>query len=659
MLTACLAILCVLLMLVLLVQRPAIWPVLVVLAAAWCIGMGLFRYRLRSQLARWVCGGDFTKSKTKFSLEPLSQPVVLLSGETVLWYNDQFRQRMLGGQDLLVSRVQKVIPGLDLQQARTQEGQQLTLADGVWSAHSSTVPGDTETMTLVVFNEETALRRVEAEYKASRPGYLVFLVDGYDDVFSDMLDSERARLLEGINRVLEEMIGRGTGFLRRVASGRYIAVVEERQLEQFAKRSYDVLDKIRALDPSVNLSLSIGIGRGAKTRREAQDMAVQALDMAQGRGGDQAAEMTPDGFTFYGGVSHGVEKRSKVRSRIVADQLVKLIKEADHVVIMGHRMSDLDAIGSAEGVLRICKICDVPAVIAVRRDATLASSLINALVAAGQEDDFIDPKGALPIISKRTLCIVVDTYQVNLVESKEILEKCGKVAVIDHHRKGVGFIENPALVCHEPYSSSASELVTELLQYVGERDDKPNRVEAEGLLAGIMLDTRDFTLHTGVRTFEAAAALRRYGAETERVRQLFDVTMVEYNAKADLVEAAQMYKNCAVSVSGEVPPEARVAIAQAANDLLTIQNVEASFVAVQVGTGVNISARSLGAVNVQVIMESLGGGGHQTMAAAQLKHITPEAARARIQTAIDQYRESQKKTSSEAGAEPKKKDNKP
>ena len=659
MLTACLAILCVLLMLVLLVQRPAIWPVLVVLAAAWCIGMGLFRYRLRSQLARWVCGGDFTKSKTKFSLEPLSQPVVLLSGETVLWYNDQFRQRMLGGQDLLVSRVQKVIPGLDLQQARTQEGQQLTLADGVWSAHSSTVPGDAETMTLVVFNEETALRRVEAEYKASRPGYLVFLVDGYDDVFGDMLDSERARLLEGINRVLEEMIGRGTGFLRRVASGRYIAVVEERQLEQFAKRGYDVLDKIRALDPSVNLSLSIGIGRGAKTLREAQDMAVQALDMAQGRGGDQAAEMTPDGFTFYGGVSHGVEKRSKVRSRIVADQLVKLIKEADHVVIMGHRMSDLDAIGSAEGVLRICKICDVPAVIAVRRDATLASSLINALVAAGQEDDFIDPKGALPIISKRTLCIVVDTYQVNLVESKEILEKCGKVAVIDHHRKGVGFIENPALVCHEPYSSSASELVTELLQYVGERDDKPNRVEAEGLLAGIMLDTRDFTLHTGVRTFEAAAALRRYGAETERVRQLFDVTMVEYNAKADLVEAAQMYKNCAVSVSGEVPPEARVAIAQAANDLLTIQNVEASFVAVQVGTGVNISARSLGAVNVQVIMESLGGGGHQTMAAAQLKHITPEAARARIQTAIDQYRESQKKTSSEANAEPKKKDNKP
>ena len=640
MLTAALAVLCALLTLVLLIQRPSIWPVLLALVVAWGICMAAFRYQLRRWLSRWVRGDNFEKSKTKFSLEQLSQPTALLSGETVLWYNEQFRARLLGGQDMLTSRVQKVLPGLDLQQCRTQQGQLLTLADGFWSVHSSTVPGGAECMTLLVLNEETALRRIEAEYKASRPGYLVFLVDGYDDVFGDMLDSERARLLEGINRILEDMIGRGSGFLRRVASGRYIAVVEERQMEQFSKRGYDVLDKIRALDPSVNLSLSIGIGRGAKTLREAQDM-------AQGRGGDQAAEMTPDGFTFYGGVSHGVEKRSKVRSRIVADQLVKLIKEADHVVIMGHRMSDLDAIGAAEGVLRICKICDVPAVIAVKRDATLAGSLIDALCRAGQKDDFIDPKDALPIISKRTLCVVVDTYQVGLVESKEILEKCGKVAVIDHHRKGVGYIQNPDLVCHEPYSSSASELVTELLQYVGDRDDKPNRVEAEGLLSGILLDTQDFTLHTGVRTFEAAAALRRYGAETERVRQLFDVTMVEYAAKAELVERARMYRNCAISVGGEIAPEARVAIAQAANDLLRIQGVDASFVAVQVGTGVNISARSLGAVNVQVIMEALGGGGHQTMAAAQLKHITPEAARSRIETAIDNYWASQKKSGAE------------
>ena len=287
MLTAALAVLCALLTLVLLIQRPSIWPVLLALVVAWGICMAAFRYQLRRWLSRWVRGDNFEKSKTKFSLEQLSQPTALLSGETVLWYNEQFRARLLGGQDMLTSRVQKVLPGLDLQQCRTQQGQLLTLADGFWSVHSSTVPGGAECMTLLVLNEETALRRIEAEYKASRPGYLVFLVDGYDDVFGDMLDSERARLLEGINRILEDMIGRGSGFLRRVASGRYIAVVEERQMEQFAKRGYDVLDKIRALDPSVNLSLSIGIGRGAKTLREAQDMAVQALDMAQGRGGDR------------------------------------------------------------------------------------------------------------------------------------------------------------------------------------------------------------------------------------------------------------------------------------------------------------------------------------------------------------------------------------
>ena len=271
MLTASLAVLCGLLVLVLLIQRPTAWLALLALVVLWGVVVVLFRCQLRKWVARWMCGGSFEGSKLQFSLEPLSQPAALLSGETVLWYNAQFRTRLLNGQDALVNRVQKVLPGLDLQQCRKQEGQLLTLADGMWSVHSSTVPGDAESMTLLVLNEETALRKVEAEYKASRPGYLVFLVDGYDDVFGDMLDSERARLLEGINRTLEDMIGRGSGFLRRVASGRYIAVVEERQMEQFANRGYDVLDKIRALDPSVNLSLSIGIGRGAKTLREAQD----------------------------------------------------------------------------------------------------------------------------------------------------------------------------------------------------------------------------------------------------------------------------------------------------------------------------------------------------------------------------------------------------
>ena len=241
MLTASLAVLCGLLLLVLLVQRPTAWLLLAVLVVLWGIGATLFRCKLRRWVVRWTSGTTFEKSKVQFSLEPLSQPAALLSGETVLWYNSQFRTRLLGGQDVLASRVQKLLPGLDLQLCRKREGQLLTLADGYWSVHSSTVPGEAESVTLLVLNEETELRRIEAEYKASRPGYLAFQLDGYDDVFGDLMDSERARLLEGVNRILEDMIGRGSGFLRRVGSGgRYIAVVEERQLEQFAKRGYDV-----------------------------------------------------------------------------------------------------------------------------------------------------------------------------------------------------------------------------------------------------------------------------------------------------------------------------------------------------------------------------------------------------------------------------------
>ena len=570
--------------------------------------------------------------------------VIIDSAGRIVWTNGKFTEEFPDcceyGMEL--SNITDVPPA----DFFTDDGITVRYKDSVYKVFAR-IPDENEAkeLTLLFFKNITDITALETEKKLSQPVVILFMVDGYEELISGCLESEKAHVSVQIDKLLEDFAGQTTGVLRKNASDRFIAVIEERHLQEILRNKVEILDKAREIfvNDRLNVTMSIGIGRTGKTLKESEQFARQALEMALGRGGDQAAVKTDNGFEFYGGISHGVEKRSHVRSRIIANALCDLIKRSDSVIIMGHRMSDLDAVGSAIGVLRICKICDVPAVIAVRRDATLAGSLIDALCRAGQKDDFIDPKDALPIISKRTLCVVVDTYQVGLVESKEILEKCGKVAVIDHHRKGVGYIQNPDLVCHEPYSSSASELVTELLQYVGDRDDKPNRVEAEGLLSGIMLDTRDFTLHTGVRTFEAAAALRRYGAETERVRQLFDVTMVEYNAKAGLVEKAKMYRNCAISIGGEVAAEARVAIAQAANDLLTIQGVDASFVAVQVGTGVNVSARSLGAVNVQVIMESLGGGGHQTMAAAQLKHITPEAARSRIEGAIDKYYASQKK----------------
>ncbi|MCI2046130.1 MAG: DHH family phosphoesterase [Faecalibacterium sp.] len=612
--------------------------------AAWAVFLllvYLFAYQIRRAVSDWLAGSVFQSSKLKFSLEQLQTPVALLEGKTVLWYNEAFGNQILNGEEVSLGQSSRLLPGLNAKECASEAGQVLPLGSDIWRAYATPVADKKAKYAVLYLSNETQLRRTEEAYRKSRPGCILFAVDGYEDVFGDLLDSERAGLLEGINRVLETMIAGTSGFLRRVGSGRYLAVVEEQHLQQFAAARYTVLDEVRALAPEKNLSVSIGIGRGGKTLAEAQAMASQALDMAQGRGGDQAAEKTPDGFTFYGGVSHGVEKRSRVKSRIVAAALVDLIKQADSVVIMGHRLSDLDAIGAAEGVLRICKLCDVPAVIAVRREATLAGALLDAFERAGCEQDFIAPEKALDAVTDKTLCIVVDTYLVNLLESREIYERAGNTVVIDHHRKAAGYIENAVLVCHEPYASSASELVAEILQYVGGKDDKPTRLEAEGLLAGIMLDTHDFSLHTGVRTFEAAAALRRFGAQTESVRGLFNTSLPEYAAKCSLVEAAEIYRNCAISLHAEIAPEMRVAVPQAANDLLTIDGIEASFVAVQAGTGVNISARSMGKVNVQVILEALGGGGHQTMAGAQLKDTTLQQAGEHIRAAIDLYRAAQ------------------
>ena len=456
-----------------------------------------------------------------------------------------------------------------------------------------------------------------------------------------MKDSEQAKELEAINSLLEEYIGRSTGFLRRVSNSRYIAVVEERDVRWMLEGRFDILDRVRALHPGGLTTLSIGVGHGGKTLQECHQMARESIDIALGRGGDQAAVKTVDGFEFYGGISHGVEKRSHVRSRIIANALCDLIRRSDSVIIMGHRMSDLDAIGSAIGALRICKMCGVPAVIAVNSEATLAGPLLKTVIDAGEGHDFIAPDQTLDVITPNTLLIVVDTYQKRLLESQKIYEKCSRVVVIDHHRMAVGHIDNPLLLYHEPYASSASELVCELLQFMP-KENNITPLEANALLAGIMLDTRSFALHVGVRTFEAAAWLRSRGAQTADTKLLFNTSKEEYEARAHIVEGAYIYRGCAIALSDELDAGMNVVLPMAANDLLTINGVDASFVAVAKNGGVNISARSMGALNVQVILEPLGGGGHLMMAGAQLQNCTLEDAEQRIREQIDLYRAAQK-----------------
>lgn len=597
------------------------------------------RRRLRTFVAKNLCSTDFENSRIQYSLTGLPIPTMLIADGRVLWYNTIFREEVLNGTDAVTRPIDRLFPELDLAVCSRPHGQDLTVGNKRFTAYAGAAKGS-RGANIVYLVDDTVYKQTLEEYTASRPACLIIVIDSYDELFDDMKDSEQAKELEAINSLLEAYIAKSTGFLRKISNSRYIAVVEERDIHWMLQERFEILDQVRALHPGGFTTLSIGVGHGGKTLQECHQMARESIDIALGRGGDQAAVKTVDGFEFYGGISHGVEKRSHVRSRIIANALCDLIKKSDSVIIMGHRMSDLDAIGSAIGVLRICKICGVPAVIAVNSDATLAGPLLKTFIDAGEVHNFILPDQTLDVITPRTLLIVVDTYQKRLLESQKIYEKCKRVVVIDHHRMAVGHIDNPLLLYHEPYASSASELVCELLQFLP-KEDNITALEAQALLAGIMLDTRSFALHVGVRTFEAAAWLRSRGAQTADTKLLFNTSKEEYEARAHIVESAYIYKGCAIALSEELDAGMNVVLPMAANDLLTINGVDASFVAVAKNGGVNISARSMGALNVQVILEPLGGGGHLMMAGAQLHDCTLQDAETRIREQIDIYRAAQ------------------
>ena len=597
------------------------------------------RRRLRTFVAKNLCSTDFENSRIQYSLTGLPIPTMLIADGRVLWYNTIFREEVLNGTDAVTRPIDRLFPELDLAVCSRPHGQDLTVGNKRFTAYAGAAKGS-RGANIVYLVDDTVYKQTLEEYTASRPACLIIVIDSYDELFDDMKDSEQAKELEAINSLLEAYIAKSTGFLRKISNSRYIAVVGERDIHWMLQERFEILDQVRALHPGGFTTLSIGVGHGGKTLQECHQMARESIDIALGRGGDQAAVKTVDGFEFYGGISHGVEKRSHVRSRIIANALCDLIKKSDSVIIMGHRMSDLDAIGSAIGVLRICKICGVPAVIAVNSDATLAGPLLKTFIDAGEGHNFIPPDQTLDVITPRTLLIVVDTYQKRLLESQKIYEKCKRVVVIDHHRMAVGHIDNPLLLYHEPYASSASELVCELLQFLP-KEDNITALEAQALLAGIMLDTRSFALHVGVRTFEAAAWLRSRGAQTADTKLLFNTSKEEYEARAHIVESAYIYKGCAIALSEELDAGMNVVLPMAANDLLTINGVDASFVAVAKNGGVNISARSMGALNVQVILEPLGGGGHLMMAGAQLHDCTLQDAETRIREQIDIYRAAQ------------------
>ncbi len=489
---------------------------------------------------------------------------------------------------------------------------------------------------IVYFIDNNTYKSNSDEYIASRPVVAIVMFDNKEELERETEEGKASQVTVMVEQAIVKWVTSTTGFYKKIAGGRYIVVMEERHIKQFIAEKFKVLEDIRdiKINDRSNATISIGVGHGGNTFKENELWARQALEMALGRGGDQVAVKKAESYKFFGGVSKGVEKRDKVRTRVIATTLTDHVRSSSNVIIMGHRYSDLDSVGACIGMWSaVSKGLKKTAYICINRQQTLAKSLVSSFEKAGFEDMFKTEIEALDLLDDHSLLIIVDTHSPNFLESKAVYDRCDRVVVIDHHRMMVNHIDNALVFYHEPYASSACEMTAELIQYLS--NESPSRLESEAMLSGIMLDTKNFVLRTGVRTFEAAAYLRSNGADTVEVKRLFSNSIDTYKVKYKLVSEAEIFNYCAIACADESTPDIRIASAQAADELLGIENVKASFVMYKTGKTVNISARSLGDLNVQVIMESLGGGGHQTMAACQMDDVSIAEARERLVSIIN------------------------
>ena len=557
----------------------------------------------------------------------------------LVWFNNDFSKRF--EEEAVYGNSIEVITKLPLEKLLGKEGYyEIKYRNNYYKVYAD-APEENEAkdVFMIYFADITGMRVLEIEKKLSQPVVVIFVIDSYEELFGGSSESETAKITVQIDKLLEDFISSTNGILRKYNRERFWAVIEERYVRAMIDDKMKLLDKAREIQVNdrFSVTLSIGVGRAAKTIAESADFARQALDMALGRGGDQAAIKTENGFEFYGGVSKGVERHTKVKTRIIANSLIEAVTQADDVYIMGHRSSDFDAVGAAAGLAGAIRRFGKNAYAVIDKQTTLSMPLYNYMYEKEKAYLFMNASEAKESFGENSLLIIVDTHNPAIVDVPELLERADKVVVIDHHRKMINYIDKASIFHHEPYASSASEMVTELLQYFGDAG-KISSVQAEALLAGITLDTKNFTLRTGVRTFEAAAFLRKLGADTINVKMLFANSVECYRQKSELVASATVYKNCAIAVANKVMQDMRVAAPQAADELLGVTDVKASFVIAKLSNDeVALNCRSLGAINVQLIAESLGGGGHHTMAGAQFRDCTPEEAAERLKEAIDKY----------------------
>ncbi|MED4059769.1 DHH family phosphoesterase [Priestia megaterium] len=504
---------------------------------------------------------------------------------------------------------------------------------------------------LLYFFDITEQIEIEKLYEEERTSLGIIFLDNYDELTQGMDDQVKSNLNSQVTSMLNSWAQEYGIFIKRTSSEKFIAIMNEQILIHLERSKFSILDQVREETSKQNipLTLSIGIGAGAADLPELGALAQSSLDLALGRGGDQVAIKQPNGkVKFFGGKTNPMEKRTRVRARVISHALKELITESGKVIIMGHKYPDMDAVGAAIGILKVAQVNQKDGFIVLdpdHIDTGVQRMLEEIKKKEGLWERFITPEEALNLVSDDTLLVVVDTHKPSMVIEERLLHRIENVVVIDHHRRGEDFIEDPLLVYMEPYASSTAELVTELLEYQPKRF-KIDMLEATALLAGIIVDTKSFTLRTGSRTFDAASFLRSQGADTVLVQKFLKEDITQYVQRARFIEHAEIY-TAGIAISRAEPNKMydQVLIAQAADTLLSISGVVASFVISKRRDNlIGISARSLGDINVQVIMESLQGGGHLTNAATQLQDISLDEAEERLKQAIDEYLDGGKKS---------------
>ncbi len=594
-----------------------------------------------------VTGSVDTASKSTLINSPLPTLVFRPDTGEIIWSNESFLQLAGVREHLFEMRLSEAVPDFQVQwllSGKQESPERVELNNHRFRVYGSLVRSRNRTgvqslVATTYWVETTEADHLREVYEASRPVAAILMLDNYEDLMKACEDTQRSAVLAQIDEKLQTWANAGQGILLKTDRNHYLFLFEEQYFQHFVDEKFSILDTVRAIRVAENIhpTLSIGIGKDSPSIPELYKNAKLSLEMALSRGGDQAVVRNQVDFAFYGGRTKATEKRTKVKSRVMANAFRELIADAGEVYIMGHSFADMDAVGAAAGICCAARKRGKQARIVIDREHTAAETLVARLDALPEYSGvFLTPAEAFLQMRADTLLVVVDTNRPDMVENPQLLESCNRVAVIDHHRRAATYIENAAFNFHEPYASSASELVTELLQYLVEPTDLL-REEAGALLAGIVLDTKHFTQRTGGRTFEAAAFLRRSGADTAEVQRLFQGDLKDMVTKYDIIRRAEMYRsNIAVSVVEE-PGVDRVAAAQAADDLLTLKGVQASFVIYATEGAVLMSARSLGEINVQVILEALGGGGNSTTAGARIEDTDPESVRQQLIGVLDAY----------------------